>query len=95
MLLKTTTATTAFLIDCLIIIINNIFFSKRFQNTIVNHFFGHSHRDEYELYFDEENGNKPIGVGYLAPSMTTYTNLNPGYRVYHIDGDRVNSTWVS
>lgn len=67
---------------------------RRFRNVITNYFYGHSHKDEFELYFDEENPNEAVGVGFLGPSVTTYVNLNPGYRVYYIDGDRENSTRV-
>lgn len=65
----------------------------RFRDTITNHFYGHSHKDEFELYYSE-NGKEPVGVGFLGPSVTTYTNLNPGYRIYYVDGDRTNSSRV-
>ncbi len=33
--------------------------------------------------------------GYITPSLTTFSNLNPGYRVYKIDGNYPNSSyWV-
>ena len=32
---------------------------------------------------------------FIGPSVTTYTGLNPGYRVYTIDGDYNKSTHVS
>ncbi len=35
------------------------------------------------------------GVAYVAPSVTPYHDLNPGYRVYTVDGVYPNSTFVS
>ncbi|CAD5118656.1 DgyrCDS7344 [Dimorphilus gyrociliatus] len=32
-------------------------------------------------------------TAYVSPSVTTYPNLNPGYRVYTVDGVRINSTF--
>jgi sphingomyelin phosphodiesterase len=33
--------------------------------------------------------------GYITPSLTTFSNLNPGYRVYQIDGTYSESSyWV-
>ncbi|KAK6618144.1 hypothetical protein RUM44_002595 [Polyplax serrata] len=79
--------------DCLPTWRDNFYrIASRFRNVITNYFYGHSHKDEFELYFDEENPNEAVGVGFLGPSVTTYVNLNPGYRVYYIDGDRENST---
>ena len=33
-----------------------------------------------------------LSVAFLGPSVTPYSDMNPGYRVYHIDGTRPNST---
>lgn len=33
-------------------------------------------------------------VMWVAPSLTTFSNLLPAYRIYTIDGARPNSTWV-
>ena len=32
---------------------------------------------------------------FIGPSVTTYTGLNPGFRIYYIDGDYDKSTHVS
>ena len=32
-------------------------------------------------------------MSYLGPSVTTTSFLNPGYRIYTIDGDYEESTW--
>lgn len=31
----------------------------------------------------------------IGPSVTTFTDVNPGYRIYRIDGDPKRATYVS
>lgn len=57
----------------------------RYQNTVKAQFFGHTHYDEFVVFFDEKDRQKPINVGYVAPSVTTYSFLNPSYRIYSSD----------
>ncbi|XP_058161802.1 sphingomyelin phosphodiesterase [Dasypus novemcinctus] len=59
----------------------------RYENTLAGQFFGHTHVDEFEVFYDEETLSRPLAVAFLAPSATTYIGLNPGYRVYQIDGN--------
>jgi len=66
---------------------------SRFYDTISGQFFGHTHHDEMRMFYDIETFSKPIGVAYIAPSVTTYHALNPGYRIYTVDGQQGNSTW--
>lgn len=59
---------------------------ERFGNVIRGQFFGHTHFDQFQYYrgfFD----NIPFGAAFIAPSMTTYTNLNPSFRVFEVDRD--------
>ncbi|XP_063289377.1 sphingomyelin phosphodiesterase [Pelobates fuscus] len=60
---------------------------NRYESTISAQFFGHTHLDEFEIFYDEETLTRPLSVAFIAPSITTYVNLNPGYRVYLIDGE--------
>ncbi|EEB20402.1 sphingomyelin phosphodiesterase, putative [Pediculus humanus corporis] len=60
---------------------------SRYEDTVTGQFFGHTHYDKFELYYDVADSKRPVGVGYVAPSLTTYTYLNPTYRIYHIEGD--------
>ncbi|XP_036450218.1 sphingomyelin phosphodiesterase [Colossoma macropomum] len=60
---------------------------NRYESTITGQFFGHTHLDEFQMFYDEETMTRPVGVAYIAPSVTTYINLNPGYRVYYVDGN--------
>lgn len=52
--------------------------SSRYESTITGQFFGHTHMDEFEMFFDETDKTRPLGVAFIAPSVTTYVDLNPG-----------------
>jgi len=58
----------------------------RFTNIIAGQFFGHSHNDELEIVRSFTD-NSPVGVVYIAPSLTTYSMLNPSYRIFVYDND--------
>ncbi|XP_033465658.1 sphingomyelin phosphodiesterase [Epinephelus lanceolatus] len=60
---------------------------NRYESTITGQFFGHTHMDEFQMFYDEETMTRPLGVAFIAPSVTTYVNLNPGFRVYYVDGN--------
>ncbi|KAK2828672.1 hypothetical protein Q5P01_019706 [Channa striata] len=60
---------------------------NRYESTIAGQFFGHTHRDEFQMFYDEATMTRPLGVAFIAPSITTFINLNPGYRVYYVDGN--------
>ncbi|KAE8628367.1 hypothetical protein XENTR_v10007483 [Xenopus tropicalis] len=60
---------------------------NRYESTIAAQFFGHTHLDEFEMFYDEETLTRPVSVAFISPSVTTFINLNPGYRVYQIDGE--------
>ncbi|KAI7793261.1 sphingomyelin phosphodiesterase [Triplophysa rosa] len=65
---------------------------NRYESTISGQFFGHTHTDEFQMFYDEDTLTRPLGVAFIAPSVTTYVNLNPGYRVYYTDGNYPNSS---
>ncbi|CAG8558563.1 7134_t:CDS:2 [Acaulospora morrowiae] len=68
-----------------------VYFSQivaRFKDTIVGQFYGHSHWDEFNVIYDSSEGRnkiEPVGVAYLAPSVTSFKNVNPAFRVYEVD----------
>lgn len=37
---------------------------------------------------------RPTNVAYLGPSVTTYEKFNPAYRIYYVDGDHKDTSWV-
>lgn len=57
---------------------------------IVGQFFGHTHDDDFKIFFD---GDVPSGMAYISPSLTAYTDTNPSYKVFHFDGERDEATW--
>ena len=67
---------------------------NRFESTVAAQFYGHTHKDEYKIFYDTVDVNRPVNVAFIAPSLTTYSRLNPGYRTYTVDGQRPDSTWV-
>lgn len=67
---------------------------RRFQDTVRGQFFGHTHMDELRLFYDDDD-KRAVGVAYVAPSVTTFSSGHPAFRLYTIDGNYPNSTWVS
>ncbi|XP_015127559.1 sphingomyelin phosphodiesterase isoform X2 [Diachasma alloeum] len=65
---------------------------NRYESTITAQFFGHTHYDEFELFYDTDDLTRPVSVAYVGPSVTPYDNLNPGYRIYYVDDDQGSST---
>lgn len=68
---------------------------RRFAKTITGQFFGHTHNSEFEIYYDQNSVSydedpksktwKPISVGFIGPSITTFIDLNPSFRIYSVD----------
>ena len=67
----------------------------RFEGTIVAQFYGHTHNDEFKVFYDRETNARPINIAYVSPSVTTWKNMNPSYRIFTIDGDYEGSSHVS
>jgi len=63
-------------------------FSKiisRFEGTVRAQFYGHTHNDEFAVFYDTEDPSRAVSTGFVAPSITTYLGLNPAYRIYTVD----------
>ncbi|KAJ1363535.1 hypothetical protein KIN20_023422 [Parelaphostrongylus tenuis] len=60
---------------------------QRFSNTITGQFFGHAHTDFFTVFYEDMHNisSKPIGVLYAAPSTTTFSGLNPAFRIYEVN----------
>lgn len=58
----------------------------RFENTIAGMFFGHSHSDSFHINRGVYT-NLPTKVQFVSPSITTYTDKNPSFRLYEADTD--------
>ncbi|XP_031627934.1 sphingomyelin phosphodiesterase isoform X2 [Contarinia nasturtii] len=74
--------------DCLKVWSRNYYnIIARYESTITAQFFGHTHFDEFEVFYDPKDLSRATNVAYIGPSVTPYDNLNPGYRIYYVDGD--------
>lgn len=70
---------------------------QRFSpHVITGVFFGHTHRDEFQLVYagditkhvdDTGNGDGPVNVAWIAQSITPLVNYNPGWRYYKVDSE--------
>lgn len=60
---------------------------NRFEDTIAGQFFGHIHVNTFSVFYENMNDPKsrPTSMLFSAPSVTTYWNLNPAYRIYVVD----------
>lgn len=65
----------------------------RYENTITAHFYGHVHDDRFRVYVDPQNISRPFGVVFTPGSVTPLTNLNPGFKIYTVDGEYNGSSW--
>ncbi|CAN7988626.1 unnamed protein product, partial [Ixodes hexagonus] len=54
---------------------------------VTGQFYGHTHYDEFTVFYESEDRSRPFAVAYIAPSATTYSYLNPAYRIYDVDAN--------
>ena len=66
----------------------------RYRSTIAHIFFGHSHEDEFQVFYENKPGNstdvdrrlhKAVGHAFIGASVTPSNNVNPSFRVYAVD----------
>lgn len=46
----------------------------RYAATVVGQFFGHTHLDEFEVFYDETNTSLPVKWGFFFLSILLYEN---------------------
>lgn len=66
-----------------------------YESTITAQFFGHTHYDEFQIFYDTSDLGRALSIAYVGPSISPYYDLNPGYRIYYIDGDHPKTTRVN
>jgi len=62
---------------------------QRFRRTIAGQFFGHSHKDQFEIaYSDYQNPSaaNAVSIGLIGPAFTP-TSGNPAFKIYDVDPD--------
>ncbi|MCJ1333221.1 hypothetical protein MMC10_009915 [Thelotrema lepadinum] len=60
---------------------------NRYEATIAALFFGHTHKDEFELSYSNYASQSPAtasAISYIAPALTP-TSGNPAFRIYTVD----------
>lgn len=64
---------------------------RRYASTVTGQFFGHTHMDQFEMFYNQDNNETattswaPISVGLIGPAVSPFTGNNPAFRVYTID----------
>ncbi|KAF8591358.1 sphingomyelin phosphodiesterase [Ramaria rubella] len=62
---------------------------QRYKNTIAGHFFGHSHKDQFEIAYSDWNNQvaeTADSVALICPALTPSSG-NPSFKLYDIDPD--------
>ncbi|TDL22142.1 sphingomyelin phosphodiesterase [Rickenella mellea] len=62
---------------------------NRYKNTIAAQFFGHSHKDQFEIAYSDYSAQtvaNAVSIAYIAPALTP-TSGNPAFKIYDIDPD--------
>lgn len=72
-------------------LISNNNLSSRFANTITGQFNGHTHKDEFQVYYNSSEVTQPVGVAFNGASVTPFSSSNPSYKLYKVDS----TTFVS
>lgn len=60
-------------------------FFFRFSHIITGQFNGHTHNDEFKIFYDSMNSSHPINAAFNGGSITTYVNRNPNYKIYKVN----------
>ncbi|XP_046396231.1 sphingomyelin phosphodiesterase-like isoform X2 [Ischnura elegans] len=69
---------------------------NRYREIIITQFYGHTHYEEYKVGFDQ--AGHPSSTSWIGGSVSTYTDLNPNYKIFYVDRDTWNlvdhETWI-
>ncbi|KAI9297579.1 sphingomyelin phosphodiesterase [Neoconidiobolus thromboides FSU 785] len=60
---------------------------NRYSHLIKGQFYGHTHLDQFQLFYQSnqtKQENTAINIAYINPSVTTFKNINPGFRIYEV-----------
>ncbi|KAF8888535.1 Metallo-dependent phosphatase-like protein [Infundibulicybe gibba] len=62
---------------------------QRYKLTIAGHFFGHSHKDQFEIAYSDYSNQiaaNAVSIALIAPALTP-TSGNPAFKLYDVDPD--------
>lgn len=64
---------------------------ERFNYIIASIFFGHTHQDEFTVFYSGNGSVKSVknalNIAWIGPSVTPYVNYNPSWRYYVVNSD--------
>ncbi|KAK0094986.1 hypothetical protein PV326_009487 [Microctonus aethiopoides] len=60
---------------------------NRYSHIITAQFNGHTHNDEFNVFYDLNDKTKLINVAWNGGSITPYAYLNPNYKIYIADSN--------
>ncbi|XP_058823057.1 sphingomyelin phosphodiesterase 1-like [Topomyia yanbarensis] len=60
---------------------------ERFAHIIEGQFNGHSHVDEFNVYYRKDDPSVAVSVAWNGGSTTTFTRLNPNYKIFYVERD--------
>lgn len=58
---------------------------ERFSHIISGIFNGHTHDDEFNVFYSTANSKNAINIGWNGGSLSPYSNINPNYRIYGVE----------
>lgn len=64
---------------------NYIKILELYKDIIVGQFFGHTHFDEFRVYYSEKQ--EVVGSALIGGSLTTYEAVNPNYKIVKIESN--------
>ncbi|XP_055710731.1 sphingomyelin phosphodiesterase-like [Phlebotomus papatasi] len=71
---------------------------ERFWNTISGQFMGHTHADQFTVFYAQSNPSQAVNVQWNAGSTTAFSDVNPNYKLYMADPQtfQINGqeTWI-
>ncbi|XP_055686656.1 sphingomyelin phosphodiesterase-like [Lutzomyia longipalpis] len=71
---------------------------ERFWNTISAQFMGHTHADQFTVFYAQSNPYQAVNVQWNGGSTTAFSDVNPNYKVYLADPQtyQINGqeTWI-
>ncbi|XP_058443157.1 sphingomyelin phosphodiesterase-like [Malaya genurostris] len=57
----------------------------RFWDTVTAHFHGHTHADEFNIFYSAANPQYAINVAFNGGGTVPFSNYNPNYIVYYVN----------
>ncbi|XP_058058895.1 sphingomyelin phosphodiesterase-like [Anopheles bellator] len=60
---------------------------ERFRDTVTAQFHGHTHKDEFNVFYAANDPQFAVSVAWNGGSGTAHTNVNPNYVIYYVNPD--------